>query len=158
FSGVRSLPQLFERARDSLVWMVVSWPLTGFFATILAQTPTEMLWPFLLGVAVDLALVGLIFALDADYLESSAAVSARLYARLQRARGRLVSVESEGGQPVAPSTRPRWTLPMLPWLGGIGPLVWRQSTAALRSRARLVFLLVLAGILLVPQFLLVGVK
>jgi hypothetical protein len=153
-SGVHSPQQLAERAQDTLVWRVVSWPLTGFFQTMLAQTPSELIGPFLLGAGVDLALVGVIFALDADYLESSAVASARLYARLQRARGRLVAAAADRGEPARQGSGPRWTLPMLPWLGGIGPLVWRQLTTALRGGGRLVFLLVLMGLLVVPQLLL----
>lgn len=125
-------------------WQTVSTPLRWFFQAFLA----ERLWPdlvqyALLGALVDLGLVGVVFALDAQYLEAAAASSARIYARLQRLRGRNI----EGGES-SPGRRPRFGIPDLPWWGGIGPILWRQLTAALRGLGRVVAVLAIMGLIL----------
>jgi hypothetical protein len=110
---------------------------------ILALT-AEHLWPDLcqwgaLALAVDLGLLLLIFALDAQYLESSAAASERMYARLQQIRSGGVAAISRGRA----GDKPRLRLPLLPWWGGAGPIAWRQLTTALRSRAVVLLVLIL---------------
>jgi hypothetical protein len=120
-------------------------PLRWFVETFTA----ERLWPdFALGaarcLALNAALLLLVFLLDAQYLETAAAASERAYARLQRLR-------SSGAVAAASSTgTARVSLPSLPWWGGAGPLAWRQLTTALRSRRPLliflgVFTLVVVG-------------
>src|SRR5207248_1774458 len=101
----------------------------------------ERLWPdFVFGAArclgVDAVLLLVVFLLDAQYLEASAAASERAYARLQRMRsGGAVAAAASG------RGRPRFSLPALPRWGGVGPLVWRQLTTAARSlRPVLIFL------------------
>jgi hypothetical protein len=131
--------QLLEAALQTPVWRVVSLPLGWFFETLLAAR----LWPDLvlyglLATAVNAVLVVGIFALDAQYLETSAAASARLYARLQRLRGRSVDAGESG--PRAPRVV-RTGLPMPPWWGGVGPTLWRQLTAAMRGTGRMVLLM-----------------
>ena len=63
-----------------------------------------------------------------------------IYARLRKVR--------EGGGIGAPiyQRRARLRLPMFPTLGGAGPLVWRQSTRAIRSSRSLLFIVLIAGI------------
>jgi hypothetical protein len=131
-------------------WKVVTWPLRSFFEAVMA----ERLWPDLVqwaavGLLVNLGLVGVLFGLDADYLEASATASARIYARIQRLRrGGMGSGESlrRGG-------KVRVRLPMLPWLGGIGPLVWRQLTTALRGADRLLTLLIALSVIFLAPLL-----
>jgi hypothetical protein len=141
---------LAERVADTPAWRLASLPLSWFFDTILARR----LWPDLvvscaLSLLVDLALLGLVFGLDAHYLEASAAASARLYARIQRLRGR--SVGAAGSGPAGP--RSRWQVPSLPWWGGVGPIFWRQLTTALRGLGRLVLVLLVLGTGLVAPML-----
>jgi hypothetical protein len=129
---------------DTPAWHIVTWPMRSFFDVMQAKS----LWPDLLpalgvALATNLSLLGLIFALDAHFLEASAAASARMYARLQRLRGRAVAVE--GGPPV-PATRSKLGLPMMPYWGGIGPILWRQMTTALRSMGRLLLVLFIIGL------------
>src|SRR6185437_5209951 len=130
------------------VWKVVSWPLHWFFE---AYTAAHW-WPDLLvstGLAalVDLAMMGVVFALDAHYLEASAMASVRIYARAQRLRRGGIG----SGEGLRRGGKVRLGLPMLPWMGGIGPLVWRQLTTALRGADRLLLLLlILAAALSAP--------
>jgi hypothetical protein len=72
-------------------------------------------------------LLALILKLDADYLESAAAISQKLYEKMQRVK--------QGGGIALPASKSaaRIRLPMLPWLGGAGPLAWRQTLLALRT-------------------------
>jgi hypothetical protein len=119
------------------IWQTVSQPLRWFLDAFLS----ERLWPDLawnagLALAVDLVLVGIVFGLDAHYLEASAAVSARIYARLQRMRRVGPSGAAAGG-------KAHFSLPMPPRLGGVGPVVWRQLTTATRGAGRLVLAMII---------------
>jgi len=142
--------ELLTQVLQTPAWKAVTWPLRSFFEAVMA----ERLWPDLvqwaaLGLLVNLAMVGILFSLDADYLEASATASARIYARIQRLRrGGMGSGESlrRGG-------KVRVRLPMLPWLGGIGPLVWRQLTTALRGADRLLTLIIALGVVFVAPMM-----
>lgn len=91
-------------------------------------------------MAMNLVLVGVILLLDAQFVEAATGASERRYERLRRMRvGGAVAVGVSAKQGAR-------TLPMLPRLGGAGPIAWRQLTGALRaSRSLLVVLLVLAA-------------
>lgn len=147
--GVRTGWDGQEMARlvlDSSAWRAVTYPVESFFAAMVARG-WESLWlPALIGLGVNLLLLAALFAFDANYLESAAAASAHLYARMQRAQGKKVTVEVSGTE-----RRRRWGLPMLPYLGGVGPVAWRQLTTAWRSPGRFLLLLaILGGVLAAP--------
>ncbi len=136
FSDVQELLETSE------TWHRVSWPLRTFFEAFLA----ERIWPDLviwagLGSLVDLALLGVVLILPANYLETAAVSSARTFARLQKLRSGGVLAVDEGG-----SQKKRFRLPELPYWGGIGPILWRQMTAAMRGLNRLVVLFVIFGL------------
>jgi hypothetical protein len=99
-------------------------------------------------VAATLAAV---FAFDAQYLETSAASSARIYAQLQRMRqgGGMIP-----GQGSTRARRAKSRLAMLPWWGGVGPVLWRQLATALREKFRLI---VIALVLVTPAAVLMFV-
>jgi len=110
------------------------------------------LWPDFarwagLSLLADLGMLILAFALDAHYLESAAAASERLYAQIQRVRRGGAAAATLGT-----SGTVRFSLPSLPWWGGIGPMAWRQMLAVPRSRATLVFLIILVPLLAIPLF------
>jgi hypothetical protein len=143
--GGRDWRGLFDRAVQTPAWRVVSRPLGWFFEAFLAPRPWPDLVEYaLLGTLVNGVMLAMVFALDAQYLEAAAASSARLYALRQRLRGRTV----EGGES-ARDRKVRLAVPDLPWWGGIGPILWRQLTAALRGLGRLVVVLIILGVLLV---------
>jgi hypothetical protein len=136
------------RAEDTFEWRAATLPLTWFFKTFTADS----VWPDLvkyaaLGLLVNGALLGVVFALDAHYLEASAFASARIYARIQRIRSGAGAAEPPG--------KVRFTLPMPPSLGGVGTLCWRQLTTTVRMPGRLlvVALLIFFPILIAAQAL-----
>jgi hypothetical protein len=139
-----NLQVFLERAEQTTAWKIVSRPLSWFIEAFLA----ERLWPDLvqyaaLGLGVNALMVLLVFALDTNYLEAAAASSARLYALRERVRrGETVGMGASGG-------KPRLRLPSLPWLGGVGPIFWRQLTTALRGLGRLALRLGVIGLVLI---------
>jgi hypothetical protein len=143
---------LWDQARQAQAWQEVSTPLRWFFDAFLARSWPDLAGYALRGLLVNGALLVVVFALDARYLEAAAAASARIYSRRQRLRGRNV----EGGEP-ARGRRVRLTVPDLPWWGGVGPILWRQLTTALRGLGRLaVVFLVLCAVLAGPLVSLSG--
>jgi hypothetical protein len=134
------------QVEDSAVWQVIRAPLSWFVLAFRA----DQIWPDFvqyaaLALLVDLLVVAVLFALDAQYLEASAAASERQYRRLQ-------SMRSGQGVLAAPSRsgRPRFSLPMIARLGGIGPTLWRQWLMVLRSYLLVFLVLVLGTAGLIP--------
>jgi hypothetical protein len=127
---------------QSSAWQVARTPLSWFVKAFRA----ESWWPDFvhygaLALVVDLLLVGVILALDAQYLEASAAASERLYQKLQRLRsGQGVLAASSG------NGKPRFSLPTPPRLGGVGPIAWRQCLVVVRSFLPLLLLLSIGGV------------
>ena len=73
-------------------------PLRYFFDAFLSENLwPDLAWNALLALAVDLVLLAVVFGLDAHYLEASASVSARIYARIQRMR-RVGPSAARGGK------------------------------------------------------------
>jgi hypothetical protein len=132
--------------RISTVGFWLFMPLEPFVRTIAA----ENIMPELIGWAaaamvVDLALLALVLQIDVNYLESSIVVSRKRYALLQQRRstGRLI---------VKPQVA--WRVPRLPWLGGAGPIAWRQLTTAMRGMyGFLPFFLIFSGLAAAPLLL-----
>jgi hypothetical protein len=143
---------LIESVAATSVWQAVATPLRWFFDAFLA----ERLWPDLLvnaGLAllVDLALLGVVFALDAHYLEAAASSSARIYSQIQRFRRGGMAAAGRGGNA-------RFGVPDLPYLGGIGPVLWRQLTTAIRGMGRLAVVFGLIGAFVIFPLLSQGEK
>jgi Putative ABC exporter len=139
--------ELLVQMAGAPVWQALSAPLRWFFDAFLA----ERLWPDLilyasLALAVDLVLLGVVFALDANYLEAAAASSARIYGQIQRFRRGGMAAAGRGGTA-------RFSLPDLPYLGGVGPVLWRQLTTASRGLGRLAVVLALIGTVIVVPVL-----
>jgi hypothetical protein len=123
--------ELLRRVERSPVTTAVLTPFGWFVGAFTA----ERLWPDLaasasLALAVDVALLVAMFALDAQYLEASATASARLYERMERMR-RGVAVAPRRG---APSRSPAASRAVA-WCGGVGPIAWRQWATALAGRS-----------------------
>ena len=131
--------ELLEGVLNSTVIAVVTAPFQPFVSTFAA----ERIWPDLLvstalALAIDVALLGVVLAMNARFMEASAAASEKLYARIRKARQ---------GDPWHGASKARFELPMLPWLGGVGPNLWRQLTSSARSIGRMVVAL---AVCLVP--------
>jgi len=102
-----------------------------------ARTWLDTLQWTALAALVDGILLVVVFLLDAGYLEASAIASEKRYERLQRLRaGGMTGAARYGGG------RPRFRIPLLPWLGGAGPIIWRQLVTATRGYRALTFLLI----------------
>jgi hypothetical protein len=122
--------------RGSAVWFWLTMPLEPFVRAISATRifPDLIGWA-LAAAAVDLALLAVVILIDVNYLESSLVASQKRYAMLQRRR-------STGRMVVKPHVA--WRAPHLPWLGGAGPIAWRQLTTAIRSiHGMLIFFLII---------------
>jgi len=88
---------------------------------------------------IDLFMLVVVISIDANYLETAATVSQRRYERLQRAR--------RGGIHTSVATTARFHVMQLPWLGGAGPIAWRQLTGAVRNSRTLFIVLGIIAIL-----------
>jgi putative Ca2+/H+ antiporter (TMEM165/GDT1 family) len=145
-SGLRGL---FRQLEDSEAWKTITAPLSWIVETFLVE-PGDWLdlakWGGL-GVGVTAFFVILVVILDAQYLESVASTSERLYTQIQKMRrGEAVSLHWTG------SSTARWGLPAFPWWGGAGPIAWRQMTTALRSLGRLaIVVMVLLPVMIGPM-------
>lgn len=140
---------VLQRMEQSTLWQVSRLPLLWFIKTVRA----EHFWPDLvqygaLALLVDAVLLLIIFALDAQYLEASAAASERRYQLMQRRQ----SMQDALAAGPSRSGKARFTLPSLPRLGGIGPNLWRQLVTALRSYAPVFVLLGMLGATIAPVF------
>ena len=135
---VFSLPpeEALARVEASPALRAATWPFKPFIFVYTSEGFSAAMagWTSVcLGMVA--AMVGVVFAIDAQYFETSAASSARIYAQLQKMRqggglmpGRGVLIKPK---------RARLRLGMLPWLGGVGPVLWRQVATALREPVRL---------------------
>jgi hypothetical protein len=111
----------------------------------------ESFWPDFVwwggcSLAIDLGLLALVFLLDAWQIEAATAAGERIYAQVQRVRmgGAAAAV-------IGKTAKRRFRVPSLPWLGGAGPIAWRQLTAVPRSRSALVVLFLLIPLLFIPM-------
>ncbi len=141
FNSPTAMMVLGETVFESQAWHVITWPLQAFFDVMRAQRFADLPAPLGIASVVLLGVTFGIFALDTHYLEASAAASSRLYARIQRIRGKQVTVDA----PSRPG-RAGFAVPTLPYWGGIGPIFWRQLTSAIRSMGRVLLILFLFAI------------
>ncbi len=120
----------------SPVTAIVLTPFAWFVRTYTARDLPTLLRMAVPAAIVDFVLVGLVFALDASYLEASASASARRLARFRKAIA--------GGATVKMGQRRsgwlRFRPPNPAWWGGMGPNFWRQMVSALGDPNRILFL------------------
>jgi hypothetical protein len=125
---LQSAAELARSLRSSWAGMVLLAPFEVFSHAILAKNwfPELVCWSAG-ALAIDLALLAVIFKLDSDYIESAAHVSQKLYEKIQQIR--------QGGGIALPvsAKASRIRLGRFPWLGGAGPLAWRQVLIAMRT-------------------------
>ena len=123
------------------VTAIILAPFQPFVWTLTARTWSSLaLWGGL-ALAIDLVLVGLVFALDAGYLEAASVASGKRLALAQKMVG------AGGTFRVAHRSTGRFRLrpPQPPWWGGVGPNFWRQMIAAVGDPAKLVLIFALIG-------------
>lgn len=138
--ALRRTTQLNELARlaGEVPWLHYALlPLEPFGRIVAATSAPGLLTWSAAALAINLALGAFIIWLDAEYREASVNVSQRVYERVQRA-------QRTGMAPVSASAARR-RLPQLPWLGGAGPIAWRQLMNAVRNTRALLSLVVFVG-------------
>ena len=150
--AARGLPTFFDRGfveaahvlRVSTFGYWLFLPLEPLVRTIVAERifPDFIGWAAA-GTALDLVMLMLVVRIDVNFLESSVSASQKRYLLMQRRRhGRMF---------VKPKMS--WRLPAFPWLGGAGPIAWRQLTTALRGlHGLLPFFLIVLGFAVMPLF------
>jgi len=114
-------------------------PLEPFVRTVTAPA----VFPDLLGwamacVAINGAMFFVIVWLDAEYRETAIRVSRRLYTRMQSAQR---SGMASSGVRVGKLRIPAW-----PWLGGSGPIAWRQTVNVARHARSMMMIMVLLSV------------
>jgi hypothetical protein len=133
-------PGFYEVARtihQSRVGSIMMAPLDVYGQLFAATSLSAGLKYAGLAALIDLGMLLLVFYFDADYLEAAAARSQAIYEKAQRVR--------KGGVLAIGKKTTKWRIPPLPYLGGAGPIVWRQATGAVRNaRGLLMMLLILA--------------
>ena len=130
------------RARHSTVAEILLAPFAVFAKIIAAERliPNALGWAAL-GAVLVVGIYALAIRLDANYLETAVRVSRQMQERRRRAMsGGVFALQSKRA---VRSSR----LPQPPWLGGVGPLVWRQAVQSLRGSrgAMLLAVIVVAG-------------
>src|SRR5262249_8752364 len=137
----RGFAGLLAPLRQTPAFRVLLAPFEVFTRVLFA----ERWFPELVGwgvgaLAIDAALVAIVLKLDANYLESAATISQKVYERMRRAK-----LGGGVAMPVGPRAG-RLRLPQLPWLAGAGPVAWRQLLIVLRtSRHMLVVSVIVAA-------------
>jgi hypothetical protein len=132
--------EVAKRVRDTRVGRAVLAPVASFGNVLTAEDWGSLALWSLAGLGLNVVVLGVVFALDADYLEAAAARSQVAYERLQRGRkGGLTAI-------AGPARRARGRVPTLPYAGGAGPVAWRQMTAAVRNAKGLLFVLVILAV------------
>jgi hypothetical protein len=133
----------WSEALDRLEEMPVAHAVLQVPRVFLRTALSERYWPDFAWsggacLAINAILFWMLIKLDAISLETAAAEGERLHARLEQIRaGAPVSILSQT------TSRPRTTLPDLPWCGGIGPLAWRHLQGVVRRRSLLFFFILL---------------
>jgi hypothetical protein len=138
-----------EQLRASPVGTALVTPFEPFGRTIAAETLVDFaIWgSAALGIVVVLLVV--VLRLDANYLEAAAVASQKRYELMQRAKS--------GQMPVMGARHTsRWRLPLPGWIGGAGPIAWRQAMQLMRSSPRLLLILVIVSLSAGPAFFTMG--
>jgi len=119
-------------------------PLAPFARVMTAESlfPDLALWAAVC-VAMNATLFFVIVGLDAEYRETAIRISQRIYTRIQHA-------QRSGMAPAVVKAGKR-RMPLLPWWGGTGPIIWRQCVNAIRnSRSMLMITILLTVAVAVP--------
>lgn len=120
-------------------------PFDPFGRAITAADGSELFQAAGEAALIDAGLLVIVLLLDQNYLEAATAASQRRAAQIQRIRsGSLLSSGVKGNV--------RWQLPRLPWLGGAGPIAWRQATSAARSARGLLLVMLILALGMGPLF------
>src|SRR5262249_35255946 len=143
-----SAGEFLTRAQESPVLQLILEPLSWYARAFAAPHvwPDLIQWS-LMALAVNGLLAVAVIGFDTHYLEAASIAGERVYARQQRIRSAGSTV-----QLFAP-VKGLFSLPSLPWWGGLGPIAWRQLLSAIRSVKGLLLYLCFCGAALLWPFL-----
>ena len=133
------LAPLAGHLRASAAGRVVLAPFGVFVRALVAPRLVDGLGWDAIGAAMVAGLIVVVVRLDANYLETAAAASGRRYARVGRMR-------QAGLAGMASAKSANLRLGMLPWMGGVGPVAWRQLTTVLRTSRNLLAVLAVVAV------------
>jgi hypothetical protein len=144
--GKGSIPATWGERVDLIHRSPVLGALLAPFRWFVEAFAAREIWPDLVKwsarcLAVDGVLAAVVLGLDAQFLESAATASERLYARIQRVRSGGIAAHW------SPAAKARFSLPDWPWWGGAGPVAWRQMLTALRSLKSVMLILISLGLM-----------
>ena len=135
--------QMMVRVSSSPVARILLAPFACFGEAMTVRTFPDLLRWAAPAITIDAALLCLLLMMDSNYLEAASVASDRRSAHLQRIRGgSFLSIGISGDA--------RWHVPQPPFLGGIGPVLWRQITSAVRSSKGLLFLVLILAVGVAP--------
>ncbi|MHB1555919.1 MAG: putative ABC exporter domain-containing protein [Isosphaeraceae bacterium] len=143
----QTVPEILAHLRDSPVFVALLAPFDVFTRAIFAARwfPDFAVWAGA-SLAIDLALLWLVFRLDAGYIESAATISQKVYERIRRTK-------QGGGVALPPGAgAARLRVPGLPWLFGTGPLAWRQLLIAMRTSRHMLIATLMIGLMFSSAF------
>jgi hypothetical protein len=142
-SAGRSIAEIVREAREGPIVNALLAPFTVFVRALVADSALSLAGWLAAGAAINAGLLLAVFRADADYLEASIAASQRRAEHLRRLRAGALAASLTPGAA-------RRRVPALPPMGGAGPLIWRQATAALRGARTALFMILLgAGVMAV---------
>lgn len=142
-----SWQQTLQQVRHRPIAELLLAPFEVYARIITAERmlPDAMPWAAL-GAVLVAGVYAVAVRLDANYLETAVRVSQQIHERIRRA-------SSEGAfAPRSKRTAQSSRVPKPPWLGGAGPLAWRQLIQALRSSRGVVTLAALAFLAMLLSF------
>jgi len=137
FSGVSGFHDIKWQAGDSVLARIVLAP----FVVLTRTFAAEHIWPDLIlwaaiSIAMIVALIAAILRLDSHFIESSLTATETMLARVRHMRS--------GGHAFGAAKPVRGLrIGMLPRMGGVGSLAWRQLMMALRGARGLLLMLLM---------------
>jgi hypothetical protein len=110
----------FQTLMDSTVLQIVFFPFSVIARIITATNWVSVLYWLPLAVLMNVVMILVVLSMDKNFVELSWQVSHKLSSRIKRAQssGAFISSALKGDI--------KSRVPMFPWLGGAGPLLWRQ--------------------------------
>jgi len=152
WQGGALVPGLSPLARGQALegsWaaQVVLAPFGVFSSLAQAENAGQLALSTGLALVINAVVLALIYWMDANFIEASLQASQKRYEWMERLR-------RGGGFPtIGARSKPRFSLPTFPRLGGVGTIAWRQALELLRNSTRLIFILPMVVGLAVPAMI-----
>ncbi len=151
--GIRQDPiNTLKSIQDSWSIYILLLPFKAFSYAITATTLIELAQWLSIALIIDLSILSLVIMIDANFLEVSIKVSQKQYQRIKQAqRGQVWS--GFGRKQTS-----KLHIPQFPWMGGTGPIAWRQTMHVLRNSGSFLFFLFFILVMIGPMLFMDGDK